>query len=407
MLVTVLSVITIAMSVSLILGVEHVRRGARESFQGTISGTDLIVGPRSGPLQLLLYTVFHMGSPVSNISMDSFEHFKNHPAVEWAIPISLGDSHRGFRVVATDESFYEHFQYRNKKHLALKEGKVPVGVFDVVLGSDVAGALRYHIGDKIVLTHGITGIAGIMDHRDKPFVITGILNTTSTPIDRSLYITLEGMEAIHMDWKDGAPPPPSQRLTPEQIKKMNIHTTEITAFFLGAKSRIFSLRLQREINDYGKEALMGILPGVTLSEFWRSISYGENALLLVLVFVIITGFTGILMTIYSTLNERRREMSILRALGAGPAMILALFSIESGLLTLSGSILGVGIMYSILYVLQPIIENEFGIYIAITLPGWIGQTYLMVIVAGGFLVGLLPAWKAYSNALHDGLSIRV
>lgn len=407
MLVTVLSVITIALSVTLILGVEHVRKSARESFQGTISGTDLIVGPRSGPLQLLLYTVFHMGSPVSNISMDSFAHFESHPAVKWAIPISLGDSHRGFRVVATNDNFYRYFRFRNKRNLEFVSGEPASGVFEVVIGNDVARSLRYHTGDRIVLSHGIGGISGIMDHGDKPFTVTGILRSTSTPVDRSLYITLEGMEAIHMDWKHGAPPLPGDRMSQEDLLKRIIRVREITAFFLGAKSRISSLRLQREVNTYEKEAIMGILPGVTLSEFWQSVSYGENALFLILIFAIVSGFTGILMTLYATLNERRREMSILRALGAGPVLILSLFVLESGLITILGSITGMGVLYLLLFILQPIIENEFGIYMAITLPGMIGWLYLILITTGGFLVGLLPARRAYKNALHDGLAIRV
>ena len=406
-LITFLSITTIALSVTLILGVELIRKSAQESFKGTISGTDLIVGPRSSPLQLLLYTVFHMGSPVSNISIDSMKHFENHPEVKWVIPISLGDSHRGFRVVATNENFYKYFMFRKKQSITFTTGKPATGVFDVVIGSDVARSLHYQMGDRIVLSHGIGGIPGIMDHKDKPFTITGILEQTSTPIDRSLYISLEGMEAIHMDWKDGAPPLPGEQISREEILKKDIKVNEITAFFLGTRMRISSLRLQREINDYKKEAIMGVLPGVTLSEFWRSVSYGENALLLVLVFAIVSSFAGVLMTIYATLNERRREMSILRSLGAGPGLILSLFVMEAGMLTLAGAITGTGFLYMVLLVIRPFIEKLFGFYLELTPPGLEGMIYLGMIIGGGFLMGLFPAWRAYRNALNDGLTIKI
>ena len=108
-LTTALTVLSIALSVTLLVGVEHVRVGARESFSNSISQTDLIVGPRSGPVQLLLYAVFHTGSPTNNIAYASYETFKNHPAVAWTIPYSLGDSHYGFRVVGTTEDFYSQF----------------------------------------------------------------------------------------------------------------------------------------------------------------------------------------------------------------------------------------------------------------------------------------------------------
>jgi putative ABC transport system permease protein len=202
---TLLTALSIAISVSLFLGVEKVRTGAREGFSNTISQADLIVGARTGATQLLLYSIFHMGEATNNISFKSYQAIKSKPSVEWTIPYSLGDSHRGYRVVGTDENFYAHYHFRQDQGIRFREGAEAKGVFDVVLGSDVAELLGYRLGQKIVLSHGLSEGGGI-EHDNRPFQVVGILDRTATPIDRSLYITLEGMEAIHIDWQSGAPP---------------------------------------------------------------------------------------------------------------------------------------------------------------------------------------------------------
>lgn len=400
-----LTVLSIAISVALLLGVEKVRVGARDSFSNTISQTDLIVGARTGPIQLLLYSVFHMGDATNNITYKSYLHFKNHEAVEWTIPYSLGDSHRGYRVVATDENFYEHYHYRQDHSLKLVQGRAASDVFDVVLGSEVAKQLGYSLGQEIVLSHGVS--EGGLEHGDKPFHVVGILDKTATPIDRSLYITLWGMEAIHMDWQNGAPPEPGTETPVSQIKKENIKIGQITAFLLRTKSRVQAVYLQREIDEYDGEPLLAIIPGVALSQLWQGISYAEDGLRLISVFVVVSGLLGMLIALYTSLNERRREMAILRALGASPKKVLSLLVLESSVLSLMGLILGVTLVYGVLWVFQPIIERQFGLFVPIHAPSSAELTYLGAVLVGGILMGLIPAWKAFKNTLVDGLTIRV
>lgn len=403
---TCLTVASIAISVCLLLGVEKTRLGARDSFNNTISQTDLIVGARSGPIQLLLYAVFHMGDATNNISYKSYLHYKNDSRVEWTIPYSLGDSHRGFRVVATNEDFYRHYHYRQDHGLVLEQGKAAYDVFDVVLGSDVAKQLHYKIGQPVILSHGMSDGGGL-EHSDKPFRVVGILDRTATPIDRSLYITLEGMEAIHIDWQSGGPPLPGQEIPASKIKKENIKIDQITAFLLRTKSRIQALYLEREVDTFEGEPLLAIIPGVALSQLWQGISYAEDGLRLISIFVVVSGFFGMLISLYTSLNERRREMSILRAVGAGPGKILFLLVLESTLLTLGGIVTGTGIVYLLLILGQPVIERQFGLYLPIkplTGTEWI---YLAVTFSGGIVIGMIPAWKAFKNALADGLTIRI
>lgn len=408
-LTTGLTVFSIGLSIALLIGVENVRVGARESFSNTISQTDLIVGARGGSLQLLLYTVFRIGQATNNISYETYEHWKNHPAVAWTIPYSMGDSHRGFRVVGTDENFYRHYRYRRDRTILFESGRAPQDVFDVALGSDVAKTLGYKTGDKVVITHGVPAAAGrgILDHGDKPFTVTGVLAKTATPVDRSLYIPLEGISAVHIDWGDGAPPMPGEEIPASKITKQTVKIDQITSFLLRSKSRIDTLRLQREISTYTEEPLQAIIPGLTLQELWRTIGYAEDALTVVTFFVTIVGLLGMLVSLYTSLNERRREMAILRAIGAGPAKIISLLVLESFLLSVAGCVLGVGMVYALSVAFQPVVERHFGLYVPIQAPTPTSWIYLGAVVLAGLIIGFIPAWKAYRNTLADGLSVRL
>ena len=119
----VLTIFAIALSITLLLAVERVRTETRSSFASTISSTDLIVGARSGSVNLLLYSVFRIGNATNNIRWSSFEHFAQHRQVQWAVPLSLGDSHHGYRVLGTNEDYFKHYQYSRKQHLKLRDGR--------------------------------------------------------------------------------------------------------------------------------------------------------------------------------------------------------------------------------------------------------------------------------------------
>jgi putative ABC transport system permease protein len=404
---TSLTVGSIALSVALLVGVENVRVGMRESFSNTVSQTDLIVGTKGGTIQLLLYSVFGMGSPTSNLSWETYEEWRDHDAVEWTIPYALGDSHRGFRVIGTDSSFYERYRYRGGQSVALARGRPAADVFEVVLGAGVSDELGYALGDEVAVTHGM-GAAGFLTHDDKPFRVVGILEETFTPVDRAIYVTLEGIEAIHFGWEDGAPPAPGEAATREEVLAMEeIDVTQVTSFFVGTTSPRDILQLQREINDYEEEPLMAVIPGVALSEMWRGIGYAEDGLRVVSIFVVIVGLMGMLVSLYTSLNERRREMAILRAVGAGPRRIVTLLVLESGVLATAGALLGLALVYLLLLVGQPVIESQVGLFLPIRPPGPLEWVYVGSVVAAGLLIGLVPAVKAYRTALHDGLALRV
>ncbi|MES3038897.1 MAG: ABC transporter permease [Bdellovibrionota bacterium] len=407
MFATSLTAISIALSITLLLAVERTKRAAEEGFTQSVSQVDLLVGARTGPLNLILYTVFNMGSASNNISWNAYQEIKSKPEVAWTIPYSLGDGHKGFRVIGTDENFYEHYRFRGEEKPELAEGAPALGIWDAAIGSTVAKQLGYKLGDKIVIDHGVTKGVGIQHHDDKPFQVSGILKPTGTALDDSIYISLFGTEAMHIDWQSGAAPDHNHHVPATSIKKENMQIDQITAFFLRTKSRVETLRLQREINSYAKEPLLAVIPGVTLGELWRGLSQIEQILKIISWMVIFVGLAAMLSTLLAGLNERRREMAILRSLGAGPARITLLMVFESAFLTLIGIILGVVFNLCGFFILQNWLQNEFGLYMvgpAFTSTEFI---YLLITFVFGIFVGLIPAYKASKAALKDGLAVRV
>jgi putative ABC transport system permease protein len=400
-----LTLLSIAFSVALLIGVERVRTETRASFASTISGTDLIVGARSGPVQLLLYSVFRIGSPTNNISWQSYQDIAAHPKVAWTVPLSLGDSHRGFRVLGTSEGYFDHYRYARDRGLVLADGDRFADLYDAVLGAEVAQALDYRLGDEIVVAHG-AGDVSFARHDDKPFRVVGILARTGTPVDRTVHVSLEAIEAIHAGWQGGAPIP-GLATDAEQVRSMDLTPKAITAVLVGLSSKISAFSVQRFINDYPQEPLLAVLPGVALGELWGLIGVAENALLIVSGFVVLVGLIGMLTALLIGLNERRREMAILRSVGARPAQVLMLIIGEATALTLAGILLGIGLLYGLLSAAQPLIEARLGLFIGIGALSAREWLLLGAVLASGLLVGLLPGWRAYRMSLADGLSIRV
>jgi putative ABC transport system permease protein len=399
-----LTVFSLAVSMMLLLGVDKIRKEARNSFVNTISQTDLIVGARSGPLNLLLYSVFRIGNATNNVSWESYQELTALDEVAWAIPISLGDSHLGFRVMGTNADYFQHFRYGQNEPLQFISGEPFSDLYDTVLGAEVADELGYEPGEQIIISHGLVSTE-FGDHTDKPFTVVGVLERTGTPVDRTVHVSLEGIEAIHIDWNAGARMP--LHITAEQARKFDLEPQTITAFMIGLENRIQTFQLQRKINEYQEEPLLAIVPGVTLAELWRSISTFEQVLTVLAALVLATGLVGMLTTILSTLNERRREMAVLRAVGAHPYQIVLLFVLETTLVVSAGCVLGMGLLYLLLIALNPVLVQEYGINIAVTPPD-IGQWGLIVLaILLGAIASLVPGFIAYRRSLQDGLAIKV
>jgi len=400
-----LMLLAIALSSAMLLGIERVRHEVRDSFSQSVSGTDLVVGARTSPVQLMLYAIFRIGGATNNMGWDSAQKLAKNPAVAWTIPLSLGDSHRGFPVLATNGDYFTHFHYGDGRALQLGEGRFFGSVFETVLGAEVAQRLHYKLGDRIVLSHGM-GSLHLTDHADKPFTVTGILARTGTPVDRTVHIGLDAMEAIHLDWEGGAPMP-GLSIAPALVKKFDLTPKTVTAVLVGLKSRAAVFGVQRDIADDSSEPLMAVLPGVALDELWQVVGIGENALLVVSGMVVIVGLAGLVSAILASLGERRRELAVLRSVGARPGDVFLLLALEGLAVMLAGVVLGVVLLTLALFALGPLLSAQFGVTLHPALPAAGELQLLGWTVLAGFAASLLPGLRAYRLSLADGLTPRI
>ncbi|KII77385.1 ABC transporter permease [Vibrio renipiscarius] len=399
-----LTILTVAVSLVLLLGVERIRTQAKASFANTISGTDLIVGGRSGQVNLLLYSVFRIGNATNNIDWKSYQEFSQHRAVDWTIPLSLGDSHKGFRVLGTNQSYFEHYRYGNKQPLKLTQGKPFTGLFETVIGADVAKKLGYHIGSEIIIAHGISDV-GFSRHDNLPFTVVGIFAPTGTPVDKTVHVSLEAIEAIHVGWESGARM--GQTPSADHLVNAEFQPNQITAMMVGLKSKIQTFALQRQINTYTKEPLSAILPGVALHELWGMMSVAEQALMVVSGFVVVAGLLGMLSSLLTSLQERRREMAILRAMGARPRHIFSLLILEASVLTFIGILTGTALLYGLLALAGPFVTQNYGIQLPLVMLSDYELGLIVAVQLAGTVIGIFPALRAYRQSLSDGMTIRV
>jgi putative ABC transport system permease protein len=401
-----LTILAVALSVALFLGVEKARNAAKSGFDNTISGTELIVGAPSSQINLLLYSVFRLGNATAEISWPAYEELDARDDSAWTVPISLGDSHRGFRVMGTTEAYFEHYKYGQKQDLKFSEGQKFDDLFDAVIGAQVAKDLGYKIGTPMVLTHGL-GAGGFSDHDNRPFRVVGILAPTGTPVDQTIHVSLEAITAIHVGWETGSKNPLADTITENTIRSFDLTPKTVTAVFVGLKSRATVLRTRRAINTNKSEPLMAIIPGQALAELWQVMGTAERVLLAVSAFVIAVGLVSILTSILTSLNERRREMSILRATGARPHHVFALMVAEAAVLGFLGAVLGAVLIQVIFTIAAPILSAQYGIALIGTGPSLVDIYTILAVTGAALLLGIWPALTALRRSLADGLTVKL
>ncbi len=391
-----MTLMAISVAVFVLLGIEQIRQQARDSFASTVSGVDLIVGAKTGSMNLLLYSVFRIGSPTDNISWQAYRDIAESDDVAWAIPISLGDSHEGYRVVGTAQAFFDHFSFGKKRRLTFSEGTAFEGTFDAVLGSEVASALGYSVGREIILAHGLASTS-FTKHDNQPFIVVGVLAPTGTPVDQTIHVRLEGIEAMHA----GGTMIPVGAFSSQSNSESESEFTEpesITAFMLGLKSRMSTFSLQRQINEFAGEPLMAILPGVALSELWQMMSMFENVLRLISALVLLAAVLGMGAVLLASIRERRQEIHLLRMMGASPLYLFCLVEMEALILcSLGMGIGGVG-LYAALLIVGDAVFSRFGLYLDTTLFTPEAALMLVMVLLATLAAAAAPSIKMYTAA---------
>jgi len=410
-----LLLLSVMTSTCLLLGIDLARQSAKASFSNAVAGTDLIVGAQTSPVSLLLYSVFRIGQATRNVPYAEFERLGLDPRIKHALPIALGDSYRGFAVVGTTAAYFERFLYGARQSLEFAQGHSfadyqvgqPASVlFEAVLGAEVAKRLKHQLGDRIALSHGMQIQQNEASHADKPFRVVGILKPTGTPVDQSVHISLAGMEAIHVDWAAGVPVPGAD-IPAEYVTKFDLKPKSVTAVLLALNNRAGVFRVQRELENRPGVALSAILPGVALSSLWQTVGLVEQVLLFVAALVALVSALGLVSVMLVALGQRRRELAVLRSVGAGPRTVFALLCLESALVMIVGVALGILLLGLAGAALAPWVQAQFGLQLVALHELKAGLAAVAAFAALGSVLGVVPALQAYRRQLQDGLNPRL
>ena len=420
-----LIVVTLACAVALYVGVQNVQRLTRASFENSISGVDLVVAARGSDVQILLNTVFGLGVSSNLVSDETVISVADMAEVAWVVPVALGDSHRGFRVLGTSPEFFDRVMPQPSNGALFVTGAPFEQVLQAVVGADVAAALGYQPGDKIVLQHGMGDYGAA--HDDLPFRVHGVLARTGTPFDRTVLVSVEAIEAIHRGWRNGQQ---LVALSPEQVEKPikpDAHEDEhhegehhgdehhdhahavgldaLDAVFVGLNDRRNVVRVQRKIAEFEAEPLSAVIPGVTLAQIWQIIGVADRGFRTVSVLVIALVLLAMTaMTVLST-DSRRREMAILRALGAAPSTLVGLILAEALFLAICASALGLGLAIGVSALAQQWLTQTIGLVASGVLPGWQEMVIVVYIIPAALIAGLVPALRLYRRTVQDGIMV--
>ena len=398
-----LSTVAIALAIALAFGISRARDAARAGFDATINGVDLIVGARGGDVQILLYSVFNIGNATNNISAETLSKLEADPGIAWVAPMWLGDSHRGYRVVGTDNRFFDNVQTGGRKPLTYADGQGLTDIFGAVIGSTVARDLDYQVGQSMVVTHGMVS-AGTADHDDMPFYVSGILAPTGTPIDRNVYVPLEGITAIHIDWKNGAKTPGASTSV-DQLESRDLSPSSLTAALIGVENRRRIFQIQRRLNEDKAEPLSAIIPGVALSNLWAVMGVVEESLRFISLGAFAVSILGLVALLNMSLAQRRREMAIYRSLGARPWQIASLLLIEATFIGVVAAFVGIVLTL----ILQQLVAQFAFTHasIALQFAPLSSQDLLRMAtyILATLLAGILPAFRLYRQSLADGITV--
>ena len=435
-----LTILSVALSVFVLLGVEHVRQETRSGFASTVSGVDLIVGARTGDINLLLLSVFRIGNATANVTWDAVEAISEEERVSWVVPISLGDSHKNFRVVGTTEEFFERYKYGGGQPLDFIEGQKFNREAEVVLGAQVAVELSYGLGDSLILSHGMADVS--FSHHDQvPIEVVGVLERTGTPVDNALFVNLETIEAIHADEEEHEHEEAHHDEHEHEEAHHDEHEHEeahhdeheheeahhdeheheeahhdeheghshpplgtVTALLVGLESQIATLQVQRWINEYAEEPLLAILPGVALTQLWELVGNVENVLRGISILVFISSLLGLNAMLLASMRERRREIDILRSIGAPSLFILALLVIESLLIVTVGVVIALAGLLTMITLINTVLVTELGILLSLDILYSSSLIALGLIYLTALLLSLWPAFQAYSASRAVGSS---
>ena len=424
-LATTLTAISVALAVALTVAIVHIKRGMEQRFQQSTLGYEMVVGAKGSPLQLVLNTVFNLDISPGNIPWSLVEKLQADQRVKAAVPFSVGDNYHGFRIIGTTDAFGETFGYKltegrwftcsidalrdafkealdhSHERIAKEKGEEPAkpavhhhNPAEAVIGATVAKATGLRVGQTFIAAHGVDVSPNAEEHTDNPWTVTGILAPTGTAVDRGLYINLDSFYHIegHEVHDTGKPAEKDNDPDPGQV----------SAVVLKLRSPIHALPLYREIND-GEEA-MAAFPAVEVRKLFAIVGNIDRILLAQAILIGIVAGVAIAVSIYNSMSERRREIAIMRALGARRGTIFAIVVWEAVAICAVGAIVGVAGGHLIVVLANAALRQVSGFTVA---PLALEAAELWVVagsIALGAVAGIGPAWRAYRTEVAENLA---
>jgi putative ABC transport system permease protein len=275
-----------------------------------------------------------------------------------------------------------------------------------VLGAEVAKRFGRRVGDTLVITHGAGGGPEDTDHDDQPLTVVGVLQPTGAPIDRTVLINLEAFEAMHQGWGMGISPKSLKSAAaalPQTLNTQELQPVSLSAVWVGLHNRADVFSVRRKIESMSRDPLMAVLPGVALDELWQVVKVVENSLVLIGFMVAISAMLSVAAVLLVAMSGRRKELAILRAMGAAPRALLGFVLLESVLVCLVGIVCGYAVCQCLMWAAQDMLRTGFGVMVQPGLPSADSLLSLGALFAVSVLASLLPAWRAYRLSLMDGL----
>ena len=398
----VLVIVALSASMALLLAVDRIQQATKNGFNQSLSGVDLVLGPGGSGLELVLYTVFHLGKPTNNITTETVSDITDDPMVEWAVPVALGDNHRGYRVISTTDEYFDRIKFGGDQPLVFAQGTPFSDLNETVIGSEVAEALGYALDTSIFVTHGSQMIGKL--HDDFSFKITGILASTGTPIDRAVFVSLEGYELIHLGWQNGSKTLSLQNLDINAIPKERLYPKTVTAVYLGLTSKLSLFKFIRAVRDYPEEAISAVIPGVALAELWSIVGIVDSVFQLLNWLIIGISIVGMVTMIITGLDSRTRELTILRALGLSPPKLAGLVLLETVIISLTAVLSAIVSVWFLTVAAADLLTQWAGVRIELTWLAIDELSTIMIIVLAGVCASLIPAGMVYRRSLHKGFS---
>jgi len=393
-----LTAVSMGLGVALVVAVLVIHAVIDQSFRRGGEGYDLIVGHKGGRLQLVLNSVYYLSQPIGNIPYsfrDKLLEGRVDPniSIEAAIPICMGHSYKGFRVVGTVPEMFETLVYLDGKTYEFAEGEnfKSENLFEAVVGSTTAKETRLKVGDRFRARHGEG--EGAVDHAQE-FTVVGILAPTGTPNDRALFVNMEGFYTIH-----------SNEHEHDQNHAHGPESKSVTALLVCVDRTEpgMTWKLEREIND-GPIA-QAVTPSTVIAELFEGIVGNIQLILLIMaVLIVVVAGLGIMVSIYNSMSDRRHEIAVMRALGASRRTVMTVILFESILLSLGGGVLGLLLGHGLIGLLSPVIVEQTGVVVGLLEFRPIELVLIPGLIVLASLVGYLPAVAAYRTDVAKSLT---